>query len=136
MFNRNFISFPVADLYKIKQKVLIWSNRFNTCCILDNQQYKSGLGSFDCIAGVREISRLEAGSGTAFDQLRQFSSKQHDWLFGHFSFDLKSETEAVSSRLPDYIGFPDLFFFVPEIVLLLNPDSLSIGMMQDDHDQV
>lgn len=136
MFKRNFISFPVTDLYKIKQQVLNWSNRFNTCCFLDNQQYKSGFGSFECIAGVGEISRLEAGSGTAFNQLRQFSSTQQDWLFGHFSFDLKSETEAVPSRLPDYVGFPDLFFFVPEIVLLLNPDSLSIGMMRDHHDRV
>ena len=136
MFSRKFISFPVTDLIKIKQQVLNWSASFDTCCFLDNQQYTSGTNTFECIAAVGEIAGLKAMSGTAFDQLRQFSSTQKDWLFGHFSFDLKSETESVPSRLPDNVGFPDLFFFVPEIIVLLNQDRLSIGVLQDNHGQV
>lgn len=136
MSNRNFISFPVSSLSEIKQQVLNWSARFSTCCFLDNQEYRSPSHSFECIVAVGEISRLEAGAGNAFDQLRLFSSKQKDWLFGHFSFDLKSETEAVASRLPDYIGFPDLFFFVPEIIVLLDHERLSIGLIRGLHAHV
>jgi para-aminobenzoate synthetase component 1 len=136
MSNRAFVSFPVSDLYKIKQQVLNWSARFNTCCFLDNQQYKSANHSFECIAAVGEKSRLSASSGNAFDQLKQYSAEQNDWLFGHFSFDLKTETESVPSHLPDFIGFPDLFFFIPEIIILLNHERLSIGLLQNNHDQI
>ncbi|HEY4156286.1 MAG TPA: anthranilate synthase component I family protein [Puia sp.] len=136
MSTRAFVSFPVSDLNKLKQQVLNWSAQFNTCCFLDNQQYKSPTHSFECVVAAGEISRLETGAGTAFEQLRLFSSKQNDWLFGHFSFDLKSETESVPSGHPDQIGFPDLFFFIPEIVVLLNHDRLSIGLMNGNHDQV
>jgi len=136
MFNRKFISFPVTDLIKIKQQVLNWSASFDTCCFLDNQQYTSGTNTFECIAAVGEIAGLKAMSGTAFDQLRQFSSTQKDWLFGHFSFDLKSETESVPSRLPDNVGFPDLFFFVPETIVLMSRDQLRIGTLRNNHNQV
>ncbi len=136
MANRAFVSFPVSDLYKIKQQVLNWSAPFNTCCFLDNQQYKSTNHSFECMAAVGEYARLEAASGQAFDQLKQFSLRHNDWLFGHFSFDLKSETESVPSRLPDPIGFPDLFFFIPETIVLLNHERLSIGSLRDDHDRI
>ncbi|MDP4129018.1 MAG: anthranilate synthase component I family protein [Bacteroidota bacterium] len=136
MASRAFVSFPVHDLYKVKQQVLNWSARFNTCCFLDNQQYKSSTHSFECIAAVGERSRVEARAGDAFNQLKHFSSQQNDWLFGHLSFDLKSETESVPAHLPDAIGFPDLFFFIPETIILLNHDRLSIGSFQDQHDRI
>jgi len=75
-------------------------------------------------------------AGNAFRQLKEFSQAQSDWLFGHFSFDLKSETEQSPSRLPDFIRFPDLFFFVPEIILLILPGELQIGLYGDHHQQV
>jgi para-aminobenzoate synthetase component 1 len=136
MSNRAFVSFPVADLYKTKQQVLNWTSRFNTCCFLDNQEHKSNTHSFECLAAVGEKSSLEAKSGNAFEQLNQYSFKENDWLFGHFSYDLKAETNGVPSHLPDQIGFPDLFFFVPRIIVLLNHDRLSIGLFEDNHDQV
>ena len=114
MANRQFVSFPFTDLYKIKQQVLNWSARFSTCCFFDNHQYPSELPGYECLAAVGERARLEASAGNAFEQLKEFSQAQDDWLFGHFSFDLKSETEQSPSLLPDFIRFPDLFFFVPE----------------------
>jgi para-aminobenzoate synthetase component I len=93
MAKRQFVSFPFSDLYTIKQQVLDWSARFNTCCFLDNQQYPSADNSFECLAAAGERARLQTASGHAFGQLKKFSVEQEDWLFGHFSFDLKSETE-------------------------------------------
>jgi len=60
-------------------------------------------------------------AGNAFDALRQFcTANKAEWLFGHFGYDLKNETEKLSSGHADGIGFSDLHFFVPEIVLELN----------------
>ena len=137
MAKRQFVSFPFSDLYKIKQQVLNWSARFNTCSFLDNQQYPSeDPAGYECLAGVGERSRLNADAGHAFELLREFSRKQDDWLFGHFSFDLKSETEGSISSLPDYIQFPDLFFFVPEIILLIRDHEIQIGLFGNNHQQV
>jgi para-aminobenzoate synthetase component I len=136
MANRQFVSFPFTDLYKIKQQVVNWSARFSTCCFFDNHQYPSELPGYEVLVAVGERARLEASAGNAFHQLKEFSQAQADWLFGHFSFDLKSETEQSPSRLPDFIRFPDLFFFVPEIILLILPGELQIGLYGDHHQQV
>jgi para-aminobenzoate synthetase component 1 len=136
MANRQFVSFPFTDLYKIKQQVVNWSARFSTCCFFDNHQYPSELPGYEGLVAVGERARLEASAGNAFRQLKEFSQTQDDWLFGHFSFDLKSETEQSPSLLPDFIRFPDLFFFVPEIILLILPGELQIGLYGNHHQKV
>lgn len=136
MANRQFVSFPFTDLYKIKQQVVNWSVRFGTFCFFDNHQYPSELPGYEGLVAAGERARLETSAGNAFPQLKEFSQSQSDWLFGHFSFDLKSETEQSPSRLPDFIRFPDLFFFVPEIILLILPGELQIGLYGDHHQQV
>src|ERR1700676_4802363 len=136
MAKRQFVSFPFSDLYKIKQQVLDWSARFDTFCYLDNQQYPSEDPGYECLLGVGERTHLRASAGHAFEQLKKFSLQQEDWLFGHFSFDLKSETENSPSRLPDFIQFPDLFFFVPEIMVLIRLGEIEIGLYGNHHQQV
>jgi para-aminobenzoate synthetase component 1 len=136
MANRQFVSFPFNDLYKIKQQVVDWSARFSTCCFFDNHQYPSEFPGYEGLVAVGERARLEASAGNAFQQLKEFSRAQADWLFGHFSFDLKSETEQSPSRLPDFIRFPDLFFFVPEVVILLNQHEIQIGLFGNRHREV
>src|ERR1700682_267096 len=133
MAKRQFVSFPFSDLYKIKQQVLNWSARFNTFSYLDNQQYHSVENNYECLVAVGERSRLQTSAGHAFEQLKKFSLEQEDWLFGHFSFDLKSETEGSPSLLPDFILFPDLFFFIPEIVVLISQQDIQIGLFRNQH---
>jgi para-aminobenzoate synthetase component 1 len=133
MAKRQFVSFPFSDLYDIKQQVLNWSTRFNTFAFLDNQQYHSTESSYECLVAAGECARLETSAGSAFEKLKAFSIEQEDWLFGHFSFDLKSETENVPSALPDGILFPDLFFFVPETILLIFQSEIQIGLYGNHH---
>ncbi|HEY4936329.1 MAG TPA: anthranilate synthase component I family protein [Puia sp.] len=136
MAKRQFVSFPFFDLYKIKRQVLDWSARFNTFSFLDNQQYPSKDHSYECLVAAGERARLQAVAGHAFEQLKKFSLEQNDWLFGHFSFDLKSETEQSPSFLPDFIQFPDLFFFVPEIIVIIHQQEIRIGLFGNNHQEV
>ena len=136
MAKRQFASFPFSDLYKIKQQVLDWSARYDTFSFLDNQQFPSADPGYECVAAAGERSRLQASAGRAFEQLEKFSREQEDWLFGHFSFDLKSETEQSPSLLPDSIQFPDLFFFVPEIIVLIQAREIRIGLFGNHHQQI
>jgi para-aminobenzoate synthetase component 1 len=66
-------------------------------------------------------------AGKAFDALRHFyAENKNEWLFGHFGYDLKNEAERLSSDNFDGVGFPDLHFFVPEIVVQLGHSEVKI----------
>jgi len=124
-------SFAITDYIEFKQKMLNWAKQFNIFCLLDNQQYKSFTpsgdgGSFESLLAVGSKASIEVNAGSAFTQLKEFSNKHKGWLFGHLGYDLKNETEQLSSANFDGIGFSDLHFFIPEIVLQLTKDQLTI----------
>jgi para-aminobenzoate synthetase component I len=124
---RTFRSFPINDFDSIKQQMLHWSNQFNVCCFLDNNRYDSPLHTSECLLGAGIQASANFDSGKALAGFGTFMEKHHDWIFGHLSYDLKNEIEGLKSSLPDHIGFPDLFFFVPEIVVILDEHQLRIG---------
>ena len=70
---------------------------------------------------------IQANAGNAFDSLKKFSDENTgEWLFGHFGYDLKNEIEELASTNFDGIQFPDLYFFVPEVVLKLSKTTLTV----------
>lgn len=106
--------------------MLNWSQRFNTFCFLDNHQYQIEPHTMECLlaAGVKREIKMDAGH--ALPQLQSFINKNKGWAFGHLGYDLKNETERLSSVHPDGIGFPDLFFFEPEVIIRLNEKEMLI----------
>jgi para-aminobenzoate synthetase component 1 len=122
----NFFSFPIADFLRTKQQVLSWCNQFSTCCFLDNHQYHFNHHTYECIAGAGAASCIALPAGGALAQLQQFQIQHPGWLFGHLGYDLKNEVEDLVSANPDYIQFPDLFFFSPQTVVLLGEHELCI----------
>jgi para-aminobenzoate synthetase component 1 len=130
---RIYDSFLVSDFASVKLKMLNWAKKFNIFCFLDNQLYQSQYSSQECLLAVGALDFLSAHAGRAFDKLSSFSQKHNDWLFGHFGYDLKNELENLSSGNPDYVGFSDLYFFVPEILIELRKDKIRIGIFGDCH---
>ena len=130
--NRVYTSYPINNFQAFKSHMLNWSTQFNICCFLDNHNYQISPHSYECILAVGAKNFIEAKSGNAFDTLKAFSNAQSDWLFGHFNYDLKNEIEDLRSQRPDHIQFPDLFFFVPEIIIRLDSDQVVIGVLTED----
>jgi para-aminobenzoate synthetase component I len=121
------ISFPVDDFNIFKIQMLNWVNRFNIFCLLDNRHYDFSKPAFECLLAAGSKTNIEVQAGKAFDALRSFyAANKNEWLFGHFGYDLKNETEKLNSCNEDGIGFSDLHFFVPEIVLELNDKEVII----------
>jgi para-aminobenzoate synthetase component 1 len=116
--------------------MLNWCNRFNICCFLDNHQYHLSHHTVECLIAAGSVSSIRAAAGNAFTALKQFHTDNNDWIFGHLAYDLKNEIETLSSSNPDHVGFPDLFFFVPQVILELNDTSVSIGSLYNDHDKI
>jgi len=133
---RKCISFPVDDFNIFKIKMLNWVNRFNIFCLLDNQHYDLNKPAFECLLAAGSKAGIEQEAGNAFDILRNFhAAHAGEWLFGHLGYDLKNEVETLQSDHHDGIGFSDMHFFVPEIVLELN-DAEVIIYTDGDADEV
>ncbi len=109
--------------------MLSWANRFNICCFLDNQQYHLPHHRYECLLAAGADEYITASAGNAFGQLQGLYEKRKDWLFGHLAYDLKNELEPLHSEHHDGINFPDLFFFVPVVVIQLSEKELRIGSL-------
>ena len=121
------ISFPVGDFDIFKTQMLNWVNRFNIFCLLDNRHYDFSKPAFECLLAAGSKANVEASAGKGFDALRHFyADNKNEWFFGHLGYDLKNESEKLYSGNADRIGFSDLHFFVPEIILELNDKEVSI----------
>lgn len=67
--------------------------------------------------GVADEVKFNAGEN-ALKQLEKFQQKhKNKYLFGYLGYDLKNEVENLTSKNEDFIGFPDLYFFLPEYVV-------------------
>lgn len=133
--NRKFTSYPVQNFSEIKPRMLNWAKQFNIYCFLDNHQYNF-FSSFECLLAVDVVHALEVTDGNAFDALQEFKEANDDWLFGHLSYDLKNHIEHLSSANIDEVGFPDIYFFVPKILLLLSASELRIGVLTGNADKI
>jgi para-aminobenzoate synthetase component I len=144
--HRTFVSFPIPDLQLTKRQLLTWADsRFDICCFLDNHGYALPGHSIECLLAAGVVEAIQSGAGDAFALLSRFAAGKKDWLFGHFGYGLAKETEPPQAfspagrstpNFPDRVGFPDLFFFVPQIVVELIPGGsgvLRIGSFEDDH---
>ena len=119
-------SFPVSDLGEIKHKVLNWVQRFNTFCLLDNHQYHIEPHTQECILGAGIKRKVNATGEDSLDLLQQFIDQKRSWLFGHLGYDLPVEVGQPGTRHKDFIQFPDVFFFEPEIVITLNEKEMIV----------
>jgi para-aminobenzoate synthetase component I len=106
--------------------VLNWLQQFNTFSFLDNHQYQIEPHTQECLiaAGVRD--RVDSSGQGSLALLDEFVKQPGRWLFGHIAYDLKNDLEDLLSAHPDHIGFKDVSFFEPEIILRLNETSLTI----------
>ncbi|MFW2476451.1 MAG: anthranilate synthase component I family protein [Sediminibacterium sp.] len=106
--------------------MLNWANRFNICAFLDNHQYQSNHTNVEFIAGCGAIAMVSANA--ALSDLDVFLQQHRGhWIFGHIGYDTKNQVETMlPSAKQDGIEFPDLYFFVPSVVLQLKQDQLEI----------
>jgi len=112
--------------------MLNWVNRFGIFCFLDNRHYDFSKPAFECLLAAGATKIISADSGLAFSQLRKFyAENKGQWIFGHLGYDLKNETENLQSRHPNRTGFHDLSFFIPEYVIRLDEENLTIDGVEN-----
>jgi para-aminobenzoate synthetase component I len=125
--NQHTRYFSIEDNAVFKNKMLNWANRFNIFCFLDNNAYDFENPSFECMlaAGSRRV--FDASRGDVFHRLKDFYDEKPGWLFGHFGYELKQETEKLDSRQNKTgVDFGPCFFFEPEYIVRLKGNQLTV----------
>lgn len=118
---------PLSQISTFKEKAAYWANQFDVCCILDSNQYADPYSKFDFIVASGAKDTLsQKYTFTAFEELVKFRAQHSEWVFGGLAYDLKNEIEPLTSKHPDHIQFPDLFFFAPQFLLILKGQDLEI----------
>ncbi|MGN6641200.1 MAG: anthranilate synthase component I family protein [Mucilaginibacter sp.] len=110
----------------LKQKALQWASRFDVFCCLDSDNFKDAYSKFDLLLAVGFTDSITGSCGSAFDALEKFYTEQPGWKFGFLTYDLKNENEELTSNNFDGLHFPDLYFFVPQHLLLVKNNEVEI----------
>lgn len=122
-------TFKIENPTTFKSKLLFWAQQYREVCYLDSnivdnldQKYKS----YDCILAVDAFTSIKTDFQNAFDDLKQYQQSSKDWIFGHLSYDLKNDVEALQSDNFDGLKFDDLYFFQPKKIFFLKNNTLEI----------
>lgn len=116
----------VNDLPDFKWKALQWASSFEVFCYLDSNNFNDQYSKLDVLLAVGVKDEITAKAGSAFDDLDQFRTRYPGWMTGFFTYDLKNEVERLVSYNLDQLQFPDLYFFVPEHLILIKDEKLEI----------
>ncbi|CAN5476205.1 anthranilate synthase component I family protein [soil metagenome] len=132
----NVLRAAIADISAFRWQALAWS--------LAHQTYAEGFVAFltnnsieypddpfpnRLFVGAKRVIPFsgENTAGTdAFENVYHAHSEHPSFLVGYWGYDLKNQLEAVSSRHPNRLGFPDAYFVEPEWVIDFELDSIVI----------
>ena len=133
---RTSINKPVDNPKLFKKQLLYWSQQYREIIYLDSNDYPQVYSSYDCVVAVDAFTSVKTDYHNAFEDLKQYQQISKDWLFGYLSYDLKNNTESLSSTNFDGLHFPDLFFFQPKKLFLLKGNQLEIKYLNFCDDEV
>lgn len=115
-----------VDIAAFKAKALQWAQQFKEICFLDSNEYADEYSAIEGVLAVK-ANDIFTTNNDAFRGLENFKAKHsNSWMFGFFSYDLKNEIENLATLQPNRLNFPDVYFFVPEIILFFNKTHIEI----------
>lgn len=117
----------IDNISEFKHKALQWATSFEVACFFDSNGYTDRYTSHSAIiaAGVRKEYSPEPGA--AFEGLEAFLKDNPTFAPGFMCYDLKNEIENLKSSNKDSLDFPDMYFFVPEHLIFINGNTVTIN---------
>ena len=126
MKQRQLHQFPLLDSAGFKKKLLSFYKAQNHLVYLESNHGSLKHDSYATLIGVGAIDHIICKSGTVFEQLDAFRTAHQDWMFGFLGYDLKNELEDLESTHRDLLDFPDVCFFVPELVFEISGQEVKL----------
>jgi para-aminobenzoate synthetase component 1 len=125
---RKWLIFTIDNLSDLDKRLAILANDFDHAQVLtDRYNEATGLyqetSRFNLLAGLGAIDNVSC----PINDLESFIDC-HDWYFGFFSYELKSELFNLTDNGKNVtIPFPNLFFFRPRFIIKTVGESNYIG---------
>lgn len=122
--------FPLSEIdsEKLQKQIQQWVSKLEYAAYLDSNQHKDSYSRYDWIAALG-AEKVITPNINSFEEL-QLAIDQKDWLFGHLSYDLKNEVEALSTNHKDTLGFAPLLFFIPKTVVYQQDETIWVESIE------
>ncbi|MGB3591495.1 MAG: chorismate-binding protein [Nonlabens sp.] len=128
---RNCKHFTIDDLDLFKRQVMEYYKCEEYFTLLESNSKHNSNTSSSALIAIGAIAVLETDCQNAFKKLQHFKELHKDWIFGLLGYDLKNEVEQLKSKNPDIMEFPDLIFYIPELVMEFKDNNLLIHFKED-----
>lgn len=115
-----------ANPSHFKKQLLAWAQQYREVIWLDSNDYSQKYTSYDAVLAVDAFTSIVTDYHNGFDDLVIYRRTTADWIFGYLSYDLKNDTEKLTSANFDGLGFPDLFFFQPKKLFLIKGNQVEM----------
>jgi para-aminobenzoate synthetase component 1 len=133
---RTTIVKDISAFPNFTNQLLYWANQFREVVLLDSNAYHQKYSSYNAVLAVDAFTSLQTDYNNAFQDLQQYQSQTKDWLFGYLSYDLKNDIEELHSNNFDGLTFPDLFFFQPKKLFLIQGNQVEIQYLRMCDDEI
>ena len=131
---RNRFLYKVKNNKELSEKLIFWAKKFKHSCFLYSnppiKKMPKEYYQYEFLLGVG-AHKICSSNNDSFDKLKVFHNSYKDWMFGHFSYDLKNEIDKLTSENIDNLNFPNLFFFIPKIVFIMKEEALYVDTFSD-----
>ena len=114
-----------------KNKLLSWSQQFQQIAYFDSNNYPLNYTNFDAVLAIHAHKEIESNYTDGFKKLKDFKNNTKDYIFGYLSYDLKNDTEDLTSDNFDGLLFPDLYFFQPKKLFLIKKNELEVQYLKE-----
>ena len=111
---RTLKTFHIPLPHDFKNKLTLWGNQYEEVIYLDSNQNQQGPQNFEALIAVDAFTAIKSDDKEAFLRLNEYQQATRDWLFGYMSYDLKNDTEHLTSQNQDQLNFPELYFIQPK----------------------
>lgn len=124
-------NFPAPEPDHFLEKLIHWLYRHEHFSFFNGNGHRYPFGPFETFAAAGALEVCGDFRDDPFRELVSFHHQHRDWLTGRFSYDLKNYIEKLNSNHIDRIGSPDLYFFIPETLVFLKKDHITIQSVRD-----
>ena len=128
--------FTISNTHVFKHQLLQWAQSFEEVVWLDSNEYQHSYSSYEAVLAVGALTALKTDYFHAFDALKEYRNHTKDWLFGYLSYDLKNDTESLTSSNIDDVEFPDLYFFQPQKLILIKENKVTFSYLPMVDDEI
>ncbi|MEM9076065.1 MAG: anthranilate synthase component I family protein [Bacteroidota bacterium] len=134
--SRTSRSFPIFDHKKLKSALLDWTRDYTRVVWLDSNQHSDEHGTYDIIVAVSRQTNGSVFEADSIDKVQYFVDEKKDWLFGFITYDFKNNLEDLKSENLDVLGFPELYFFCPEKIILIKNDKINFRYLEQFREEI